>query len=307
MSPGALSAAAERLGCEEAAMRAVWEVESAGRGFRADGSLERRFEPHKLPGATTTWRDSLPIPRSQRDRMFEEAYLDSAPAALRATSWGAPQIMGFNARAAGFNTAAEMVQRLADDEDEHVWAFVRLIQDWGLRPALVAHDWRAFAARYNGPGQVDRYAGLLEAAYRRHSGQASPAVLRFGDRGPAVKRLQVAMGLHPDGVFGPETQAAVTAWQERAGLTVDGIVGRRTWDSLEARVEAKPLAQPTRVDGLVTKARDVTAVGGAVGGAAAAVERVLPADAYQLLAYGAVCLLLLAGAVAIYQRMVRRT
>jgi len=32
-----------------------------------------------------------------------------------------------------------------------------------------------------------------------------------------------------DGMFGPNTEAAVKAYQTQQGLTVDGVVGDRTW------------------------------------------------------------------------------
>jgi hypothetical protein len=35
-----------------------------------------------------------------------------------------------------------------------------------------------------------------------------------------------------DGAFGPLTEAGVRAYQESAGITVDGIVGPQTWGSL---------------------------------------------------------------------------
>ena len=52
------------------------------------------------------------------------------------------------------------------------------------------------------------------------------------DRGEAVARLQEALGLKPDGIFGPATDAAVRAAQARLGLTVDGKVGPATWAAL---------------------------------------------------------------------------
>jgi len=40
------------------------------------------------------------------------------------------------------------------------------------------------------------------------------------------------IGLTVDGVFGPETDGAVRAFQDALGLTVDGIVGPSTWRAL---------------------------------------------------------------------------
>ena len=37
-----------------------------------------------------------------------------------------------------------------------------------------------------------------------------------------------------DGVFGPGTEAAVRRLQTDQGLAVDGIVGPRTWDAINA-------------------------------------------------------------------------
>lgn len=39
-----------------------------------------------------------------------------------------------------------------------------------------------------------------------------------------------------DGVFGPKTRTAVTSYQRRKGLQVDGIIGCDTWSSLQEDV-----------------------------------------------------------------------
>jgi peptidoglycan hydrolase-like protein with peptidoglycan-binding domain len=65
-------------------------------------------------------------------------------------------------------------------------------------------------------------------------------VLQLGSRGADVTTLQqrlTALGYSTggtDGVFGPATAAAVTAFQKAKGLTADGVVGARTWSALDA-------------------------------------------------------------------------
>ena len=59
------------------------------------------------------------------------------------------------------------------------------------------------------------------------------ADLSLGDRGREVKKLQEKLNaagadLETDGEFGRATLAAVMAFQAEKGLTVDGIVGRKT-------------------------------------------------------------------------------
>jgi Transglycosylase-like domain/Putative peptidoglycan binding domain len=57
---------------------------------------------------------------------------------------------------------------------------------------------------------------------------ASQVVVKRGDRGDAVRKLQGALGVAADGVFGPVTERAVKRFQRRNGLVVDGIVGPQT-------------------------------------------------------------------------------
>ncbi len=70
-----------------------------------------------------------------------------------------------------------------------------------------------------------------------------PGTLREGSRGTGVRELQYYLyllgtyysELEPvsvDGIFGSRTTAAVQAWQRMNGLTVDGVVGRTTWNSI---------------------------------------------------------------------------
>ncbi len=75
---------------------------------------------------------------------------------------------------------------------------------------------------------------------------ARPRILRSGDRGPQVVRLQelfAAAGRNPgpvDGIFGPATRRAVDKLQGQSSLVLDGVVGQDTWSALLA---AQPLVR----------------------------------------------------------------
>ena len=63
-------------------------------------------------------------------------------------------------------------------------------------------------------------------------------IIRQGDNGFPVIAVQTLLGKHNfnvnyiDGDFGPDTLAKVKAFQKAKGLTVDGIVGSKTWVKL---------------------------------------------------------------------------
>jgi peptidoglycan hydrolase-like protein with peptidoglycan-binding domain len=47
-----------------------------------------------------------------------------------------------------------------------------------------------------------------------------------------LNRQRITPTLKEDGEFGAQTQLNVIAFQRRAHLVADGIVGSRTWDAL---------------------------------------------------------------------------
>lgn len=69
--------------------------------------------------------------------------------------------------------------------------------------------------------------------------------ISFGSSGEDVKNLQLKLNelgdynLETDGVFGSKTQAAVKDYQQKNGLSVDGIVGNQTWSSLDTKPSTK--------------------------------------------------------------------
>ena len=93
------------------------------------------------------------------------------------------------------------------------------------------------------------------------------ATVRQGSSGTAVRAVQFYLRrlaayysdvptVTVDGTFGTATTRAVRAWQERAGLTVDGTVGRLTWQSIYDAVQALETSGPVvRVVGLTSPTR----------------------------------------------------
>ena len=234
--------AARALGCEEAAIRAVIEVESLGSGFQRDGRPRILFERHCFHRDTDgRWSGLHPDISSARpggyrggqaeyDRLTRAMLLDRG-AALRSASWGAFQIMGFNHRVVGFDKVADFVAAMVESEARQLDAFIAFIRSNQLDAALRAHDWAAFARGYNGRNyRTHRYDEKLAAAFARHAGEkmAMP-LLRRGARGNAVQRLQERLEVTVDGDFGPATEAAVRAFQRARQLAADGVVGPRTW------------------------------------------------------------------------------
>lgn len=84
---------------------------------------------------------------------------------------------------------------------------------------------------------------------------AARPTLRIGARGDEVRALQEALNafrasrgdppIAADGIFGRGTEAAVRAFQLAKGLSVDGVVGPRTWAALAAGTGVAPTAPTT--------------------------------------------------------------
>lgn len=53
--------------------------------------------------------------------------------------------------------------------------------------------------------------------------------IKKGDKGKAVAIWQLIVGCHPDGIFEDNTLEATKIFQKENGLTVDGIVGAKSW------------------------------------------------------------------------------
>lgn len=76
-------------------------------------------------------------------------------------------------------------------------------------------------------------------------------LVRQGSRGVYVCILQdglTTLGYNTgglDGVFGTQTNNSVREFQRRNGLTVDGLVGTNTWNSLQSQVVGRGASSTT--------------------------------------------------------------
>ncbi|WP_289659559.1 N-acetylmuramidase family protein [Flavobacterium panacagri] len=180
---------------ELAVVKAVNEVESNGKSFLIDGRPKILFEGHIF------WRELEKRginPRSymnssNQDILFENytkkyyvggtaeyARLEKArnlaqdkkiiDSANSSASWGLFQIMGFNAVAIGYNSIDEFVEKMNQNEGEHLKAFGLFLEKNNLITLLRNKNWASFALKYNGPAyKTNKYDEKLMKAYHKYS------------------------------------------------------------------------------------------------------------------------------------------
>jgi hypothetical protein len=173
--------AAEALGCRREVIQAVAEVEATGSGFLASNRVAILFEAHIFSRLTrhrfdkshpsissAVWNRKLYRGGEAEYPRLELALQLDPEAALQSASWGAFQIMGFNAKKAGFANAHHLAFAMQEKEQRHLDAFVRFIRSEGLAETLVRSDFDAFALGYNGPKYAEnRYPQRMRAALAR--------------------------------------------------------------------------------------------------------------------------------------------
>ena len=139
-------------------------------GFNSKG---KRWEGHKYRlNRDEEWKP-LHTKEAGQQADWEAFFLShnlsaqSGEPAIEATSWGAPQIMGFHYRRLGFQNAFQFM-RFMYIEKQQIVAFVRFItSDTKLYAAIRALDFASFARIYNGSGQIGLYADLMQHAYKK--------------------------------------------------------------------------------------------------------------------------------------------
>ena len=182
---------AELLGCEPAALKAVQQVETGGRGgFFSPGKPAILFEGHIFwtqlkkrgsnPEDYVKGNENILYPKWEKghykggigeyDRL-EQARKINREAADASASWGMFQIMGFNYAACGEESIESFVRSMCESEFKQLLLTANFIKkNSQMLQALQARDWAVFAKCYNGPAYAqNRYDVKLEAAYQKYS------------------------------------------------------------------------------------------------------------------------------------------
>lgn len=182
---------AELLGCEPAALKAVQQVETGGRGgFFSPGRPAILFEGHIFwtqlkkrgsnPEDYVKGNENILYPKWEKghykggigeyDRL-EQARKINREAADASASWGMFQIMGFNYAACGEESIESFVRSMCESEFKQLLLTANFIKkNSQMLQALQARDWAVFAKCYNGQAYAqNRYDVKLEAAYQKYS------------------------------------------------------------------------------------------------------------------------------------------
>lgn len=110
----------------------------------------------------------------------------------------------------------------------------------GLLAAICEQEthWRNVLGAHGEIGVCQVQVNTVRMVCPHCDGNTQDKLFYLGMRGDAVKRIQMWLsrdGYYTgavDGVFGPLTQEAVTLYQQTNKLSMDGVVGPKTWRTL---------------------------------------------------------------------------
>jgi hypothetical protein len=255
LSSASFNAAIASLGVDAATAWAILTVESGKAGYLPDRRpqilFERAIFHRRTNGAYDVTHPGISAPTwggysggAAEYTRLAEAYALSPDDALQSASWGLGQIMGFNFSSAGYDNASDMVQAACASEAAQLQQFVSFLQHTGVVEPLQSQDWTTVAAKYNGSGQVGAYAGKLQQSYAAL--QVPNALPDLGVRAAQlILRFLSASGATPawnprniDGLWGPNTQGALNAYQNAQGVAAAGAVDDDVLTYLVAQLPA---------------------------------------------------------------------
>lgn len=137
---------------------AIFSVES-GRAYDNDtGLVIIRFEPHVFKRYTK--QDVLAPHTSQKAEWesFINAYKINSDAAIKSTSYGLPQLMGFNFGVTNHTDPKSLLLAFQRSCREQIAGFFGFVKKNGLEEKARKEDFVGFARKYNGIGKEELYA-----------------------------------------------------------------------------------------------------------------------------------------------------
>lgn len=161
---------ADLFGLEYKAVCAVIAVESAGSGFdKITGNIKIQFEPYWFQKYTGKRVANGVEGQRAEWSAYNFAFALNPEAAMKSTSWGLGQIMGFNHAAAGYPVVGDMVKSFEESEFNQLVGMMRFINHHPkMMQCLRLRAWAGFAALYNGPNyKINDYDTKLKIAYDR--------------------------------------------------------------------------------------------------------------------------------------------
>ena len=183
---------ANDLGLEPALIKAVQLVEG-GNGFLPDGrptilfeghvfyrEISSKFGPEKARATQIRhnticfkgWDKSKYFGGAKEYQRLELAMSVDEECAMKSTSWGIGQIMGFNYKYCECKDVFEFVEKMKESPKSQLELWFKFFKNYGnCLEYLKNKDWKAFTRVYNGNGQVEIYSQKLENAYRNFKGK----------------------------------------------------------------------------------------------------------------------------------------
>lgn len=136
-----------------AMIKSVLIVESSGQGFdAATGKIKIQFEAQWFERFEKTKILNGVESQKKEWEAYEKAYAISPESAMKATSWGLGQVMGFNHKQAGYDSVSAMVKEFKMSEYYQLRGMLKFISsNNAMFRALQAQNWGQFAYWYNGP------------------------------------------------------------------------------------------------------------------------------------------------------------
>jgi hypothetical protein len=176
-----ISELAFKNGYEYAVLKSIIQVESGWHGFDpVTGKIIIKFEPvwyvrlckdSKIETWYRTWKRNKVDSQKSEWKAFNNAFMLNADAAMKSTSIGMMQLMGFHYAETGFKTVGEMWDFAKESEYNQVLLAIKWIKTVApLDLAIKNKDWEKIAYYYNGEYYRNySYDTRLLTAYHRTS------------------------------------------------------------------------------------------------------------------------------------------